>query len=924
MKSQLKLQGLTITLLLLMFTANAFAQSGKVTGKVINSKTSETIVGVTVKVLGTSRGGSSDVSGIYNIPALPVGKYTLEFSYVGYATKQITEVEIKDKDVTNLDVLMDNSEGTVLDQVVITGSFKKESVSALYAQQKNSALISDGISSEQIKRSPDKNTSEALRRVSGTTIQDNKFVVIRGLSDRYNVAMLDGSVLPSTEANRRAFSFDIIPSNLIDKITISKTATPDLPADFAGGAVQVATIDIPTKDFISFGLGYGYNTASTFKDFLGTKRNFANYMGFDDGSSKLATNFPSRETVNAGLSEKWNRLVLKSLPNDFAINNTSALPSQSYQFGIGKVKQFENNNRFGALFSLSYRNSQNIFADIKRDWYEYDYNDNQYRFSSNLGGLLNLGYSFGRSKIIFKNLYNRAYDNIYTERTGINNSSSSDNRFFAYDLLQKSLFKSTLEGEHALTERNDKLKWTLSWSNILNQQPNQMKINYGKNLNDLDDPTVPYLANITTIGKENTRLFSDLNENIYSGEVGYSRPMKFLDAPSTLKVGAGTQYRKRNFDARFIGFELNANQMDVELQNQIRQLSPDKIFNEDFINKNYFKYSEISGSGDKYDANSLTAFGYAMLDQKFADKFRFVYGLRVENYNVQLNTVSKVVDDTQIDFLPSLNFTYNIDDRTNLRASYYRTIARPEFRELAPFSFYDYEQLGMISGNTNLKRSSINNADLRFEMYPTAGEIFSFSVFYKQFTDAIEPYRYDVNSTPDITFFNTPKAELYGFELEARKKLNFISEERFFENTTGYINFSYVHSKVENPTDQNYIDKTRPMVGQSPYVINAGLQHSAMDNKLNFNILYNRIGKRIAQASGIRFASTWEAPRDVLDLQIGYKIINNKAEIKFNASDIINSSVHAYYDNKALGTPNETNYKYKPGSNYSLSFNYTF
>ncbi|QIH37174.1 TonB-dependent receptor [Sphingobacterium sp. DR205] len=900
-------------------------------GTITNSKTGETITGVTIRVIGTSRGGSSDVSGKYSIPALPAGKYTVEYAYIGYATKQITEVEIKADDMTNLDIVLDNSEGKVLDQVVVTGSFKKESIGALYAQQKNSALISDGISSEQIRRSPDKNTSEALRRVSGATIQDNKFVVVRGLGDRYNVSMMDGSVLPSTEANRRAFSFDIVPSNLIDKITISKTATPDLPADFAGGAVQISTKDIPDKNFVSFGIGYGFNSVSTFKDFLQTKKNIQNYLGFDDGSSQLAKNFPSRTDVNAGLSQKWQRLALKSLPNDYVIQNKSALPSQNYQFSLGRIKQYKDDSRFGALFSVNYRNSQNILPNIERNWFTYDYRDQQYKFSTNLGALANFGYSFGKNKITWKNLYNRTYDNTYTERYGTDASSSSINKFYAFDIMQKSLFKSTLEGEHVLSDKNDKLKWTASWSNIGNNQPNQTKINYQKHEDYINDSSVPYLANLTTVGKANSRLFADLSENIFSGEVSYSTPLNFLNVPSSLKAGGGAQYRKRNFDARFVGFEFNSLAVSGDEQTRILQMTPDKIFSSDLINQNIYKFGEVKGDGDIYEAKSLSTFGYAMLDQKFADKFRVVYGLRVENYNVQIDAyrilsgqIEKSVDDTKLDFLPSVNMTYSLTPKTNLRASYYRTLARPEFRELAPFAFYDFENMAMINGNEKLKRSSINNVDFRFEFYPKAGEILSVSAFYKGFTDAIEPFRYDVNSTPDISYFNAPKADLYGLELEARKNLGFIQDKEFLKNTIAYLNVSLVHSKVKNPTDLEYIDKTRPMVGQSPYVINAGLQHTALDNRLNVNLLYNRIGKRITQASGMRFASTWEAPRNVLDFQVGYKVMKGKGELKLNAGDILNNAINVYYDNKQLNLPNETSFKYKPGSNYSLSFNYTF
>ncbi|WP_240615376.1 TonB-dependent receptor [Pedobacter paludis] len=928
MKSITIFKRATVTVFALFLSIAAYAQTGKISGTISDKKTGETLIGVTVKIKGTTKGVSTDVDGKYVLQAMASGKYTLEFSYVGYQTKEVSDVEVKSPAVTNLNVILNEAGGQNLQEVVVKANFKQESVNSLYAQQKNSALISDGISSDQIKKSPDRNTSDVLKRVSGATIQDNKFVIVRGLSDRYNTATLDNSTLPSTEANKRAFSFDIVPSNLVDKITISKTATPDLPADFAGGAVQIVTKDIPDQNFISFGVGYGYNTQSTFKDFLGTKKNALAYLGYEDGAKQLAENFPSSAAVAAGtISNAKNIAALKSLPTDYTIKNNNALPTQNYQFSLGRVKHFENGNKFGALISGTYRNAQTFFQDVERNFYIYNYNDNQYKFSTNVGALANFAYSFGKNKISFKNIYNKNYDDNYTERTGIRDGNSL-NKFYALDVMQKSLFKTTLEGDHQIGEGNNKLKWTASYSNIGNNQPNQLKINYTKPLND---PSTPYQANITSLGKENTRLFSDLSENVYAGDVNYSTPFKLFDASTTMKLGLGSQYRERTFDARFLGAQLETNNPD--LQTAIRSLPLDQIFSTSLIESGVYKLVEVGGDLDSYKANSFTNYGYLMLDQKFGENFRAVYGVRAENYNVKVMSATKnYVDDTKLDFLPSINLTYSLTKKANLRASYYRTVARPEFRELSLSSYYDYESLGNIAGNPNLKRSLIDNADIRYELYPEAGQLFSISGFYKHFTDAIESYRYDVLSTPDVSFFNTPKAYTYGLELEARKNLNFLGESNFLKNTTAYFNLSLIKSKVTNPTDQNYIDKTRPMVGQSPYVINAGLQHSALDNKLNFNILYNKIGRRIIQASGINFPSTWENPRDVLDFQVSYKVLKSKGELKLNAGDILNQRSIIYfdyngnkkYDGSVLNGGDETMMSYKPGTNISLSFNYTF
>ncbi len=906
-----------------------FAQSGKIAGIISDKKSGETLIGLTVKINNTPKVTVTDVQGRYILSGLKTGKYTIDYSYLGYKTKSISEIDVVDGAVTTLDVVMEESSTQVLKEVTISVSARQESSNALYAAQKNSARVSDGISAEAIRKSPDKNTSDVLKRVSGTTIQDNKFVVVRGLSDRYNTASLDNSPLPSTEPNRKAFSFDIVPSNLVDNIIINKTATPDLPGDFAGGSVQILTKDIPVQNFLSFSLGYGYNTQSTFKNFKSGYRNATDYFGFDNGSRGLASNFPTTKSVINGLTAKRNIASIKSMNQDWEVSNGNALPNQNYQFSFGRVKTYEkSNNRLGTIFSLTYRNTQQKNADITRQYHVYDYTDDQYKFSTNVGALANFAYTFGNNKITLKNIYNRIFDDQYTSRTGSNLVSGSDNRFYAFDLTTKSLLKTTLDGEHKLGNKNSKLKWTLGFSNILNDQPDQRKVNYSRNISDRNNPAVAYTANVTTIGKENTRLFSKLSENIYSADASYSRPFTFLKQTSTFKVGASSQFRDRSFDVRFLGLLLDY--VHAPDANAIRQRPLNTLFGTDLINSGVYKLDELPNSTDRYTAYANANSGYAMLDNKLSEKARLVWGFRVEQYNLNLSTLvanSKDITLNNTDILPSANFTYSLNPTSNLRASYYRTLARPEFRELAPFQYYDYELLAIQEGNPNLKRTLINNADLRYEMFPSLGQVLSVSVFYKQFDNAIESSITDYNSTPTVSYFNSKKANVFGAELELRKSLSFLSEKNAFKNTTVYTNLSLIKSKVKNPANALLIEQDRPLIGQSPYVINAGIQHATMENKLNLNLLYNRIGRRIYKAGGTTFPSVWENPRDVLDFQATYKVMKNKGEIKLNFSDLLSQRNTLYFDydkNKKYSLPkDETISSFKPGATYSLSFSYS-
>ncbi|WP_243837220.1 TonB-dependent receptor [Mucilaginibacter gilvus] len=927
----------TILFVLATFSATTLlAQNpGKIVGKVIDQKTSETLIGATVSIEGTTKGAATDVDGRYSLSGIAPGRYTILVRYIGYQAKSISDIEVKAGSATPLDVTLAPSATTALSEVVIKATYRQESVNALYAIQKNSVSISDGISSELIRKSPDRNTSDVLKRVSGTTIQDNKFVVVRGLSDRYNSASLDGAPLPSTEPNRKAFSFDIVPSSLIDNIIISKTASPDLPGDFAGGNVQILTKDIPDNNFLTVGIGYSYNTQSTFKDFRSGFRSASDYFAFDDGSRKLVSNFPTtNEVLNGQVTGSRAIQSIQSLNNDFSIYKSKALPGQNYQVTLGNVAEIgKNKNRFGTTVSLTYRNTQTIVPDLQQQFDSYDYHSEQNKFSTNIGALANFAYSFGKNKITFKNLYNRILDDQFTYRTGSNTGSvSSDNHFYAFDMLEKGLFKSTLEGEHALGKKTSKIKWNLGFSNIVNDQPDQKKVNYKQN--NTGNPNEPYVAAISsTLGKENARLFSHLNENIYSGKIDYNLPVS-LFTQSTLKIGVSSQYRDRTFDARFLGVVFNeetAGKLNYDVA-QLLQRPIQTLFGPNLIKSGVFDLDELANLTDRYTANSLTNAGYAMLDSKMGKKVRVVYGLRVEKFDLDLVTQDPNQPKVKLnntDFLPSVNFTYALTPKANFRASYFRSVARPEFRELAPFAYYDYEMLASVQGNAFLKRTVIDNADLRYEFYPAAGQIFSISGFYKKFQNAIEPLIEDENSSTTISYFNSKSAYVYGVELEARKALDFIDDGAFFKNSTAYVNASFTKSKVTNPIDGvPRLEKTRALVGQSPYVINAGLTHTELDNKLSFNILFNRLGKRIFYAGGTRFSSVYEMPRNVLDFQVGYKVLKSKGEIKLGGSDLLNAKYNFQYqlDGKpyTFSGTGSTFKRYTPGSNYSLSFNYTF
>lgn len=932
MKPQLKLNKTIITLLLLVvISATGFAQgTGKISGTVTDKKTGETLIGVTVKIANTVKGSSTDVEGRYLITGLTPGKYIVQASYVGYSTKNITEIEVKANASAAINIVMEESNSQNLNEVVITSKASQESINTLYANQKASLSISSGISAELIRRSPDRNTSEVLKRVSGASIQDNKFIIVRGLSDRYNSAMLNNAVLPNTEVDKKAFSFDILPSNLIDAIVVNKTASADIPGDFSGGVVQVTTKDFPDSRFFNFSLGTSYNTQSTFKDFQKASGSKNGAFGSYNKDRNIPASFPSRAAyLNAPIAD---RIALsKQFANNWGYNGVKSTLGPIFQANYGTTKRYKDNSQFGTVLSLSYRYDERLKTSDQKAYAGQSlgdqFSDKVYSYNTNIGGLANFAYSWGNNKIALKNIYNRVLENQFTSREGIDDSQSKFLRTADY-LLQRSLISNQLSGNHLLSvDKKIKLDWNLNFANTNRKEPGFKRMEYQQ-----EDGVAGYTrASVPSSGQADPRLAgnfsSKLNENLYGGSFDITVPVKWFQDNNKIKFGYFGQYRKRDFAARVIGFTRNGN-----FDTSLLTLPQDQIFAPANIRENGFVLNEITNGGDQYDANSLLNAGYVMFDGYLTEKLRLGIGARLESYHQQLNSADNnftpiIVDTTYTNLLPSANLIYNLTEKASLRLSGSQTVGRPEFREIAPFSFYDFNRNVSVVGNPNLKQSKTTNFDLGYAVYPSSGQVFSLSAFYKKFDRPIEQTLQLGTSGRTFGYANSKSATLYGAEMEFRRPLNFIGES--FSNITFSTNASYMKSEVKVATTVNTTGK-RPLQGQSPYLINAGLQYtSKAENSSGVSLLFNRIGKRIWAVGNVQDPDIYERSRNVLDLQLAQKFAKSRAEVKLNYSDILNNKA-IYYQKVKGSDPNaafdaktdNVNISDRFGSTFTLTFSY--
>lgn len=962
----------------LIISSVFYSQTGRISGTIIDSKTGETLPGAMVVVEGSGKGGIADFDGKFSINNVPAGKVTLAVSYISYDSKKITGVNVIANDVTDVTIQLTPSSSKELTEVEVVVTLNKENNTALVLQQKNNASVSDGISAETIKRTPDRNTSDVLKRVSGASIQDNKFAIVRGLNERYNAAYLNGAPLPSSESDRKAFAFDIFPSNMLDNLVITKTARPDMPGEFAGGIIDISTKSIPEKNFVSVSLQGGYNTITTGKDQVYYKGGSKDWLGVDDGTRGMPSVIPPIENFPYIKSEQAS--LAKSMPEgDWSTYTKKYRPNTAFQVSTGYNIKLKERDFIGIIASLTYNKTNNYFKASRNSFSNNNdplvpsqldavFVDDVYSYQVLAGGLLNLSCKINSNhSISSKNLYSVNSDDRTIHRFGegsladaVQTQSKSDVFWFTSNKIAST----QLIGDHFLPKLKFKINWVGSYSNVKRDVPNMRRNTYGR-LKTFSDPSNPDPYDTTwqavispsSVGSDygGFMFWSTLAENIKSFKLDLTKPLKLTpDLNLELKTGGQVQARSRVFSARQFGYTTYGGGFPIAFDYSLLLQGPDSIFRNANMGEispgvGGFKLTEGTHPQDSYEASSNLVAGYLLADVKYKTWFRAVVGARVESYNQKLiypdnlyviNKKKITKDTTVVDVLPSANLIFSPTDKQNIRLSYSQTLNRPEFRELAPFGFYDFNTLFFTTGNDTLKRAKITNYDLRYELYPGRGQLFSASLFYKNFENPIEQIaRTNAN---EISYANAPKATCYGFELEYRLILGtFVKNDtslfgKIMNNLTLFTNFAYIKSQVDiskqlKPEGSpNY----RTLQGQSPYLFNAGLSYIDNEKGYSFSVIANRVGQRISVVGN--FGTTldiWESGRTVMDLQASKSFLKNRLEIRITARDILAKTQLQYLYNKKDYNDKDTRLNknkddiirtVRNGSTYALQITYRF
>ena len=946
-------------------------------GVVIDQKSKETLIGAVITAVPGNGSKNAtqekdgikavtDIDGNFSLQNLKDGTYTLYIKYVGYKTQKIDGVQLKggkridgkaivsSKDTSSKNDASEKALLTIalqpdeqqLNEVTVTAVERRNTDAAMIQVAKNSPVIVSNVSAQEISRTQDTNAGEVIRRVPGVSLIDDKFVMVRGLSQRYNNVWVNGGAVPSSEADSRAFSFDIIPSSQIDNLTIVKSPTAEYPADYSGGFIIVNTKEIPAENSFNIAVGGNWNTSSAFQNFSYSKGSGTDFLGFDNGLRNLnggihAALNPQFDANGKPVGDYATSLLGNGLNNDWLVKNRKPLGDLKLAASLNQ-RWMLGGRTLGMLAALNYTNEYRTYENMENNLYGiYDAVndkpnylrhsvDDQYNNNVRLGAMLNFTFlsKDGNHKYQLKNIFNQLATSRYTWRDGVSAQSNLE-RSAEYYYRSRTTYNGQLTGKHTFT--SDALDWSIGYAYANRHLPDRRRYL-------IDDALESGVYALST-GNDISREWTQLDEHILSLGVNDKHHFKFGNFEPDLKVGAYGEYRSREYQTR--NFIYNWNVSDNNMPSDFRHSHiPTLLSSEANMGYDKLYLLEEKQMRNNYRGHNTLGAGYLAMSLPFG-KLGIHAGVRFEHNDMELISNSRDYEKSESsrhyktdDVFPSLNTTYKISDQHQVRLSYGRSINRPEFREVSSSVYYDFDLASNVQGNTELKNCYVDNLDLRYEWYPSRGELISLAVFYKHFESPIE-WTYTVAGGTDLiySYKNAKSANNYGVELDIRKNLGFIGLKDFSWSFNGAL----IKSKVQ--FEKGSKEENRPMQGQSPYLINTGIFYKNEPLKMDIALLYNRIGKRIigvgrsegstGDDSNSRVPHSYEMPRNTIDFSLAKKF-GNHLELKFNVRDLLAEKI--YYKQFADVTYSEGSKKqveeisrcYKPGRNIGLQAIYKF
>ncbi|GAA4411487.1 TonB-dependent receptor [Nibrella viscosa] len=910
------MKNLIVAFGLLLFSITvSLAQTGTIRGSVRDAKTKEVLIGSTVRVDGTPLGATTDVEGNFVINNVPAATHKIIISYISYQTKELTGVRVESGNTTVIETALDEG-GTSLQEVVVKASRATNTEVAVITEIKQMKPIAVGISAAQIQKSQDRDAAAAIRRVPGISIVDNRFVLIRGLGTRYNQVMINDVIAPSTEVESRSFSFDIVPSNILDRMIVYKSGSAELPGDFAGGAVKIYTKRRPDQNFLDVGFTAGFRPGTTLQNVQTHERSGLNLLGLWGADQQISSSFPTSSGVFNDLNAAQRAAYARLLPNTWGLQSKNISPD--FRFALNTGRRFDVGDvRISNLTSVNY-SLTNQLANVDQRIYQSgatandlfeQYNDANYSRGTRLGVLHNWTARFSpRFTLEWKTLFNQLSSTETVVREGQRVVDGVDVRSISERFENRSILNSQILGEHTISDLS-KINWIAAYGYSGRWEPDWKRARYLRAAGSTgpDGQPTPYQLSVPSQPNpiDVGRFFSKLNENVLSVVSNYEHTFGTPEnrEPNRIRAGVYGERRNRAFSARFYGYQA------VGAAGDLTRRDINTIFAPENVTGQPGGFSLLDGTKDldSYDGFNTYAAAYVSGDVNFGSKANLTLGFRGEFNNQTLESVvvgqrRTLVNNDVFSPLPSLNFTYKLTDQQNLRFAFSSTVNRPELRELSPFSYFDFNRLADVRGNPSLKTATIQNLDAKWELYPTQNELISVTAFYKNFNNPIEEFLLPSGNGLSYTFINTKAARNYGVEVEFRKGFP-NAASIFLQNLQVVGNASVIRSRVvlgqsvqapdlsgqiNNYDLTGVTDTERALANQSPYLINAGIYYTEPRTGLQWNILYNVAGPRIFSVGNLDNPTVYEMQRHVVDLNIS-KTFNKQLELRLGVQDLLNA-----------------------------------
>lgn len=915
----------------------ALAQDSYVTGTVVD-EAGEPMPFVNVISLEHKVGKATDINGVYKL-RVPSGVTTIRVSFTGYISDSIV-LDVKPGETYKKDFILFETT-TTKTEVEIYAIRRTNTEVAVIQEVKESKQVVNAVSAEMISKTGDSDAAEVVRRIPGVTVVGNNFIMIRGLAERYNNVLLHDVFAPSMETDVKSFAFDIIPSSMIDRILIYKSPSPELTGEFAGGVVKIYTKSIPDTNFTTISYSNTYRNGTTFGNFKQPERTPWHFTGFNDGFNALPTGLPnnfSTVTDVDRLTQQGRKFNNSWVPTEsVAMPDLSVSFTHGHKFKLGKID-------VGNITAITYNNSRTLFLSERSDYNAYDFtndksqfiytfNDDVYRQNIRTGILHNWAFRINsRHTIEFKNMFNVFSETEYINRTGYDNEFNYSPNNHSFQQVYRGIYSGQLMGKHTSKDDLTTLTWTAGFGYSYRDQPD-----YRRYRSDVDTVSgeAQLFVGVPVSPNYLGRFFSEMRENSQAANVMVTRKLSNENWKPLFKAGAFVERKYRSFSARNLGFvQSDFSQFDQ----QLLYGTIDELFAPENINSTTgIKVAESTNPSDSYTANNMLIAGFVGAELPFLKRFNLNTGLRVEFNQQQLNSrllsgAPVVIDNPILSILPSANLTYSItkDDKMLLRLAYGKSVNRPEFRELAPFAFYDFNFNLVKKGSDSLRTPTIHNFDLRWEYYPNPGEMITVAFFHKQFNDPIETLFVPGGGSGGIktfTFGNAKMATSTGIEVEIRKSLEGLVKGSFIDDISLMFNGSLIRSFVELGQAQLGQSNERPLQGQSPYIVNAGLFYQHAESGWSVNAVYNVIGARIFIIGFDVYPDIYQMPRNVIDFNVSKRFKNN-IEMKLGFGDLLNQEVLLLQDANQNGkferTDDQIIQRYRPGMTVSFGVSYKF